>query len=258
MMTQHTPALTKPRLKRQRGLSIIELMIAVAISLLMMASFLVSLVNMRTAFVTQDELGQLQDKERLALTLLTNTVQAAGYFPNPTTNIPGDFFVAAANPTFGNFAALQTVMGAVASTSPAASESLSLRFVHTNGLSNCRGDSPPPLPLPPALLAPVTNIFRVNTTVTPNVLECSIDNGANWSTLINDVNNMTVLYGVDDTSTGSVTRYVGIAAMTPVLWPRVQSVRITLRFTNPFRPPGTPVTTNTLDTVQTISLMNRP
>src|ERR1700733_9626046 len=67
----------------QRGFSLIELSIAVLIALFLLGGLVTLVQGFRRANGTQTALSQLQDNQRIAMTLITNVVQKAGYFPNP-------------------------------------------------------------------------------------------------------------------------------------------------------------------------------
>jgi type IV pilus assembly protein PilW len=220
----------------QQGLSLVELMVAVAISLLMMSSFIVSLLNMKTTFVTQDGLALMQDNERLAVTVLTNTLHAAGYVADPKNNLVSEVFIANTGVgTYGNFDAKQFLIGSPAG--PGTPESFSVRFMWANGIIDCTGQTS------------TTGALRVNTfTISAaNELVCSTDGGGTWVPIISNVYGMSALYGVATGSDTNVTRYVATAA----LWLQVKTMRITLQMVNPFATPAT------FDAVQTISLHNQ-
>ena len=76
-----------PRRSRRRaaGFTVVEILVALTVGLVMVGGFAAMFVNMKTTFRAQDTLSQLQDNERLALIILTDAVQQAGYFPNPVT-----------------------------------------------------------------------------------------------------------------------------------------------------------------------------
>ena len=69
---------------RQSGFSMIELMIAILIALFLIGGIIVVEQGVHTAYGNQNGIAQLQDEERFAMTMLTDTISSAGYFPNPT------------------------------------------------------------------------------------------------------------------------------------------------------------------------------
>ena len=76
-----------PRRGRQFGFTLIELMVAILIGLFLIGGLLTLVGAMKRTGGIQDNLTQMQDNERLAMTLLTDTVQSAGYYPDPHTPI---------------------------------------------------------------------------------------------------------------------------------------------------------------------------
>ena len=68
------------------GLTLIEMMVAVTIGLFIALALSSVFLSLKSAFVSQDQLAQLQDNERLALTILTSSVEMAGYFPDPVAS----------------------------------------------------------------------------------------------------------------------------------------------------------------------------
>jgi type IV pilus assembly protein PilW len=224
----------------QQGLTLIELMVAVAISLLLMAAFIAAMVNMKSSFVTQDALAQLQDNERLSVTILTNTVHAAGYVSDPKNNLASDAFPASTGATtYGSFAQSQAVTGTPASAGKP--ESFSSRFIWADGVTDCTGQT--------SITGAVrTNIFTTNAA---NELVCSVDGGATWVALVGGVSEFVVQYGVAVGGASGINRYVRVSDMTAAMWGAVKTVRMTLRFRNPL------ATNVTFDSVQTITLMNQ-
>jgi type IV pilus assembly protein PilW len=231
---------------RQRGLTLVELMVAIVIALFVLLGVTVVFVNVKQAFNTQDELSQLQDNERLTLMILTNSVQSAAYFPDPVAAAPGDSntLPAAANETYGDFAAGQGIVG----TSGKAGDTLSTRYVSAggDGLMNCLGQTQ-------AARTTFTNTFSVTT---DQELACSVDGGTTTVPLVSNVTALSVRYGTDTGGTGNADRYLAASAVTAAsLWPQVRTARITVTFANPFAgEAGQPAT---IDWIQTVNLMNK-
>src|SRR5258708_8466879 len=93
-----------PRL--QDGFTMVELMVALVIGLFLMGGLMTLLQNNRKAFSSQSLLGQLQDSERLAMTMMSGVIQQSGYFPDPSLNSPATSLAAV-----GTFAAGQGLTG---------------------------------------------------------------------------------------------------------------------------------------------------
>ena len=69
----------------QRGYTLIELSVSIIIALFLMAGLLTLVMHTRTTSTTQAQMQQLQENERIAMTIMANVIQEAGYFPDPTT-----------------------------------------------------------------------------------------------------------------------------------------------------------------------------
>ena len=78
--------------RRIRGFTLAELMIAVLIGLFLTAGLLTLVQAMKRTTASQSGLSQLQDNERMAMSLIANVVQSAGYYPNPMVNSASTFF----------------------------------------------------------------------------------------------------------------------------------------------------------------------
>ena len=70
----------------ERGFTLIEILIALLIGLFLLGALLTIVQANRTVFGNQNKLAQLQDGERMAMTVMADVIQSAGYFPDPTTN----------------------------------------------------------------------------------------------------------------------------------------------------------------------------
>ena len=230
-------------LSRQFGLGLIELLIAIAIGLMIVGAMMSVLFSTRSTSLAQSGLSQLQDDQRLALTMLTNTIQASGYFPNPltstyTTELP-------ANATFVN--AGQGVAGTTGGAAPG--DTLIIRYEEgtADGTLDCNG----------SVNGTGANLVVVNTfsVDASGNLTCSV-NGATARALAGSVQNFQVLYGVAANGKASVTRYIAASAMTATNWKNVISVRVTLTFANPLASqPGQPATLAPI--TQIIPLLSR-
>jgi len=234
---------------RQSGFTIVEMMVALGIGLVVVLGLAVAFVNMKSTFSTQDKLTQLQDGERLAMSMLSDTVHEAGYFPDPLSNNRSTLLAADADTTWGAMAAGQAILGTAGTSSKP--ESLSTRYASdgTDTLMNCVGGA--------LAKGTVRNVFYVDTASSALVCTYSIDGGA-WVTdggkpfaLVSNVKSMSVLYGVDTNADGSVDKYLAPAAMGATQWGDVHSIQVTLNFLDPVNKANAAVTW-----LQTINLMN--
>src|ERR1700722_12807359 len=100
----------------QRGFSLIELMIAVLIALFLLGGLVTLVMGTRRSGATQTALSQLQDNQRIAMTMITNIIQKAGYFPDPVHQQLSTF----TNETIGtlNLPASQVLGGTYSAAAP--------------------------------------------------------------------------------------------------------------------------------------------
>lgn len=241
---------------RESGFTIVEMMVALSISLIVLLGVAVTFVNIKQSFISQDKVTQLQDNERLAMTILTAALNEAGYFPSPQS-ADNTQILATTDATYGSMSAGQAIMGVAAN--GAVPESMSVAFAASanDGLITCQGLTLTATQIGSAASVAVRDIFYVDPTT--NTLNCIAEiNGSTSATagggtaqpLITNVSSMAVLYGIDGGS-GSVTGYLTPAAVqSGSLWGSVISARITLTFVNP-NASATPV-----QWVQTINLLN--
>ena len=208
--------------REQNGFSLIELMIALFIGLFLLGGLLTIVQNNRRVFGAQNQLSQLQDSERLALTMMTDVIQMAGYFPDPTSNSPQST-MQASSATTPAMVAGQALTGKsnAAATTP---DTITVRYT-TSGSDNilsCTGTSKT------GAIFTYINQFSVNNA---NQLICTREDGVAYP-LVNGVTNLKVMYGVNTTGSGNnVDSYQTATQVTN--WNNVISVQITLKFTNP-------------------------
>jgi type IV pilus assembly protein PilW len=219
------------RRTHQRGFTLLEIMIAMTIGLFIAGALVTVVQSNKRVFLNQNQLEQMQDGQRMALTLMADVIQSAGYFPDPTTNTLGSTLI-----TAGSFANSQAITGAFSAALPG--DSISVRYMTApqDGILNCSGLSNGN-PIGGANILYV-NQFSVVTTGGVGQLTCTMTAGAivNTYTLVSGVTNLSVLYGVK-TSVGAsgnnVDTYLNAGQMTAANWQSVISVRITLTFNNP-------------------------
>ena len=224
------------------GFGMVELLVAIAIGLFILLGLTTIFVNMRRTFTSQDQLAELQDSERLALTILTTTIQSAGYFPDPVADTRDSVL-----PASGSFIAGQGLIGTTGT--DADSDRISSRYVTApeakDGLMNCLGETNTT-----GAQQIVLNAFSVE----DNKLYCSLDGSdENRTVLVGNVQSMKILYGTDTAGTGNADKYIDAAAVQASnYWSSVRTARITLRFLNPVAGDN-----ETVEWTQTINLMNK-
>jgi type IV pilus assembly protein PilW len=233
-----------PIRSRARGYSLIEVMVALAVALFLLAGIVLVEQGTHQTSLNQSGLANLQDEERTAMTILANVVQQAGYYPTPATLIPPSELLLAL-PVDG---AIQAGQGIYGQTDANGNEILTVRFTTNSGdgVLNCQGSTNT---TGPGL--EYDNIFAVDTT--NHQLTCQV-NGGTVVPLINNVQGITVLYGVNSTSiipfdnSGAVDAYLTSAQVTgnaagATFWTNIYTVKVTITFINPLAgQPGQPAT----------------
>lgn len=208
----------------QRGYSLIEVMIAMTVALFLLAGIVSVLNGTRNTSSNQNQLAQVQDQERIAMTLLTDTIQQAGYFPTADTVAPTSVFTADA--LFGT--AGQVVFGQPNPFNAAYGDTVTIRYEGdaTNGVIDCRGQ-----PIPNGTFEEMTFQIKPQPGTNQPELVCTV-NGAD-SQLVTNVQDLKIYYGVDTTGTSSsVDAYLSSAQMGSY-WTDVNSVKIKVTFGNP-------------------------
>jgi type IV pilus assembly protein PilW len=240
-----------------RGFTLVELMVTVAIALFLLGGLVTVVGNVRKADINQRALAQLQDQERFALTVLTDVVQAGGYFPDSVIWTPASSLL-----QNGNWEAGQAILGTAGAAGSADTLSVRFRTALNDGVLLCDGSSNTAQGPTHAF----TNTFSVQPaapTATPPVLGglyCQVDNLTASAVapagvpIVPGVVGMKVYYGVKRDfafSDYNVDTYLtAIQMCSPLLnpcggddWSNVSSVRVILTFTNPLAAqPGQPPT----------------
>ena len=229
----------------QRGFTLVELMVTVAIAMFLLAGLVTILQNVRSTYASQQSLAQLQDQQRFAMTVLTDVIQAGGYFPDPLGMTPGS-----ALPAAGAYQVGQAFTG-----TQGATDSIGVRYRTANGdgVILCDGSSNTGVPPGSQLY---TNVFTVVPPVgaVPGQLQCTLTIGAAANaplTLVTGVQGLTIYYGVKrnpavvdyNVDTYLTANQMLLAGPNGNDWLNISSVRILLTFTNPLAgQPGQPGT----------------
>lgn len=227
---------------RQMGVGLVELMVALVLSLFLLAGLFTIFFSTKRSYNDQQALSALQENQVLAASVLADTVRAAGYFPYGTTYasrsaaFPG-------NATYGasvTWAAGQVVY-ATGTTASSSQNTLSVRLIPSVAL-NCLGSY---------ANTPQVNTFSVDGA---GDLECSV-NGAAAQPLVSPLGNlgtntsgggvqdMKVMIGVASGGGVSIDRYYAPNSVPTADWQNARNVTIRLTLFNPLfdsvnTPPG--------------------
>ena len=235
---------------RQGGMGLVELMVSITISLILMAGLMGIVFGTKENFTVQNQLAQLQDNERMAMSILTNVVQNAGYFASATTQS-----ASTALPATGSFASAGQGITGTAGTATS-SDQIAIRYLAgtSDGVADCLG----------ATNASGANQMDVNLIYVDTVkqqLVCSVQDGAAaavTTVLASGVSGMSVWYGVTAGGTSAV-QYLPAAGMTAANWNSVVSVKLVLSFVPPASTTGAKLlpSSMTVSLTRVIDLLNR-
>lgn len=249
----------------QRGLTLVELMVAMALSLLVVMAAVAALTFSRQGFSSVDTASQLRDNARFAENIMRRIILQGGFQTSQYIVSMGSDFKTSdvlAEPNvkgFNNAKYSQDLATGVTTSSTATgingSDLLILRYQSGDTSSdanqtmiNCAGGTSPP---PADSTERMTSVFHIATSATTNEpsLMCSFNTFSggvwSWSTqpLIDGVETLQILYGVDGVTAGAAptasetiipTQYLrgdqlavsGNEAATFENWKRVRSLRI--------------------------------
>jgi len=228
-------------MRAQRGYTLVEIVIALLIGLFLLAGLFTIFSNTRRTSSQQTGLAQLQDEERIAMSLLNDVVQNAGYYntnlyQSALTAWPASVADAASGTTL---APGQAVSGT--HTSSTVPDTLVARYATTglDNVINCSGSTS-------TLATNYVNTFFVTSSNvggnTVYTLNCTPDGNGNHAVpLVVGVQNLQVWYGIStQPGTNNVDTYKTADLMSAANWANVTSVRVTLTFVNPMYSPATP------------------
>jgi type IV pilus assembly protein PilW len=248
----------------QRGFTLIEILIALLIGVFLLAALLTIVQANRRVYGDQSQLAQLQDSERMAMTLMTDVIQMAGYFPNPTQNTLDGSLIQAGT----LFAQGQSITGTFSSAVPGDSISVRYMTAGSDGILNCSGLSNSNAVGGATIL--YVNTFQVvngqlvctlTSSAAPTPVQYNLVSGVTNATTTLGVTNLSILYGVK-TNAGAagntVDTYLNASQVTAANdWNNVISVLIELTFTNPLYTNGSTTQPKTIEIQRVVGIMNQ-
>lgn len=256
-MRSHTSIRIRRHRPLVRGFSLIELMVALTISLFLIGGMIALLQNVHSTYSQQLALSQLQDNERLAMTLVADVVQSAGYFPNPVS-----YTSTQALPISPSFTSAGTPV--LIGGSNAQGDIITARYAPdpTGDMYNCMGGTNSVSPYDTW-----ENTFQVDASGELTCTFWSQSTNATQSGIVlvkglttgqaGQPQGMQIAYGVNTGSASGGTctdTYMTTAQVTANgEWGNICSVQITLNFVNPI--PGTG--TAPVKLVRTIAIMTQ-
>lgn len=234
---------------KQHGLSLIELMIAMVVSLVLVAGVGTVYVSSKRNYHARDQLSLMDEAARVALNALTKHLEHAGY-ATPAKLPLGEYMYplggtvppkAVCNSSdkgvhpglnLTTFASRATQDNYKPDGVTATGDAVSVRFLGDPSLfTDCaNGELPVDCRVgkaPSMDAALIYNTFFVNESTGYPTLMCAGSRNTSPSAIVNGIENIQFLYGVDTTVDGNVDRYLnatGVAAITA--WQQVVSVKV--------------------------------
>jgi type IV pilus assembly protein PilW len=234
-MNTNPPSVVRRLHAQQRGFTLVELSVAMLIALFLLGGLLTLVQDMRRTFGNQNQLGQLQDNERLAMTLITDVIQAAGYYPDPNLEtITGALPRNPLYPLF--FQDGQAIAGTHNAAPPGDTIWVQYLTASNDGVINCAGGSNGSggkLPYVNKFSADALGNLNCQVNQLPTVALIS-PTGAP-PTLAGGVTNLQILYGVKRNLAivnNNADTYLNANQMAPGDWASVICVKVTLTFDN--------------------------
>jgi len=237
-MNTHPASAVRVLRAEQRGFTLVELSVAMLIGLFLLGGLLTLVQDMRRTFGNQSQLGQLEDNERLAMTLVTDVIQAAGYYPDPTLETIGQALPT--NPLYPRFVQAGQAIGGIHNAAPPG-DTIWVQYLTapSDGVINCAGQSNGPLGktlyVNKFSVDPFGNLnCQVNQLATVALVSPT---GTALTPLAGGVTNLQILYGVKTNLAivnNNADTYLTATQLnaTPSLWASVICVKVTLTFDN--------------------------
>lgn len=249
---------------RQRGLTLIELMVAMVIGLVLLSGILTVYLGSKKSYSTRDQVSLMEENARAALRTLKRHIEHAGYSSDSGMLVANYIIPTSVTPNAGTCAdgSDNIVKSAVLEdTADAANgDTIGVGFysdnrvlsdcTETNLPNECRVDQ-----APDRQATMVYNTFSVRKDA-QNIptLYCGGSLNANRQPLAQGIENIQFRYGVDTNNDGTVNQYMTATAIQAgALWERIKSVQIAIlvRSVNPVFSANESRTYRILDVTQT-------
>jgi type IV pilus assembly protein PilW len=210
-----------PRTRSERGMSLIEIMVAMTIGLIILLVIGNLFIGSKQNYVAQDDASRTQENSRYSTLVLGRTLRLAGYradWHQSYDQIFGTGVPAIAGTDNNGANSSDTIVvrfqGSGDGTSPAGCVTANA-CVGPGGAGtgadgtvlDCLGNR---IDRKMGTVVFVENQFqvRIGGANGGTALFCSIDSGANWVEIVPDIQNMQVLYGEKTSSLPNVERYL--------------------------------------------------
>ncbi len=198
------------------GFTLIELMVALVLSAILSATVLQAFIGTRASYRYHNNLVGLQDNARFAIEYLSRSLRMTAYRGNTAS----EWILGPLVNQLGGVQALTSVDNDNVAANAIKDGTDAITVVYEGNADGYVKDC-----LGTAIAAgiQVSNMFSIST---QNELQCSTDNGATYTPIINDVESMQLLYGLDATNDQVANKYVTANNVTDT--DNVVSVRVGL------------------------------
>ncbi|HNP37130.1 MAG TPA: prepilin-type N-terminal cleavage/methylation domain-containing protein [Woeseiaceae bacterium] len=230
------------RVRKQRGFSLVELMIGLTIGLFLLAGLMSIFTQSRRTYAYQQAQAGQQSNERLGVAVLTTELQQAGfgqmtdiYILNRAGQYPNSALFGAGEAVAGTQGSANVTVNGIAGPQTYPSDTLAVRYWDGPGIVDCVG-----IPVPPATLSQdVIATDGVN-------LTCSTNGGPARPLMGDDqgpvaqqlrVLGMAIAYGLDTNGDESVDTYQRAGGI--LNWNQVRVAEVELTIQAGSRPPET-------------------
>jgi Tfp pilus assembly protein PilW len=245
----------------ERGITLIEMMIAMLVSLVLIAGVGTVYVSSKRNYAARDQLSTMNDNARVALETLRHHLEHAGY-ATPAHLPIGRYFYVPGDPdpqagqcrTLGATAITAMKNMATSNGGANASDTISVRFIGDATLNvdalnmalpaGCLGGQPS---ITDSL---VYNGFRIAVSGGyPSLMAAGLNTNMANQPIVNGIENMQFLYGIDVNDDGTADRFAN-AASVGANWEKVVSIKVALlaRSLAPVADTASQPTFNLLDT----------
>ncbi len=243
-------------MKQEQGLSLVELMIAMVIGLLLAAATATIYFSSQHASLSQNQYAVIEDNGRLAIEVLTKSIEHTGYVSTHASPLAGqDRFITSAVTTANcggqNNVLTPALFGVTANNS--SGDSIGIVYIGDNNLNrDCGGGQ-----LPPACrvggvggfnASKIYNYFSISTnTKGIPILNCAGSRNVSKVEIAEGIENLQILYGIDSNNDNQVDQYVNADQV--AAWGSVISVQLAIlvRSLNPVKTKAEPKTYTLLD-----------
>lgn len=211
--------------RHQYGMTLIEIMIALLIGAFLIGGVLEIFINSKQTYRMQDGLSRLQENGRFALDFIGQDIRMTSYW-GCLTKATGDIIGTDNNAVTGDnidngtdTLTLKSIFATNANTMPLVTPTVTCGTTVTPAIA-------PALPTTPDAIAyadPTSTItYRINNAVLQRITNNQTND------MIEGVESMQLLYGVDNDADGWANNYVSANNLVLTDWEKVTSVRVSL------------------------------